>query len=141
MKPPAFALSALAALGVPAAAAAQDAEIVVRSDAARTEIERILEADNLDTARLGADEVAEAMAAIRQGLAPDDFWSAYRAHLAAWQAFARAEEAEQRGEPGSAAVLARAERAIEDSFDEVERIARRYRARLPVPVWQILSTI
>jgi hypothetical protein len=43
-------LAMLLAFAVPAAAlSAQDADIVVRGDFARSEIERILKADNVDT--------------------------------------------------------------------------------------------
>ena len=126
-------LAALALLAVPlpAAVAAQDAEIVVRGDVARIEIERILEADNVDTSRLSAREVADAMAGIGRGRVPEDFWAAYQAHVAAWNRLA-----------GAAASLERAlaEQAIESSFDEVERIARRYGARLPAPPWKVLPT-
>ena len=47
------------ALSMPAAVAAQEPDIVVRGDVARTEIERILAADNVDTSRLSAREVAD----------------------------------------------------------------------------------
>ena len=127
-------LAALALLAVqpPAAVAAQAPDIVVRGDVARTEIERILDADNLDTSQLSAGEVAEAISAIERGRAPDDFWTAYQAHVAAWKRLAQSTESLER---------ALAEQAIDSSFDEVERIARRYRARLPVPPWQVLPTV
>ena len=118
---------AILALETPGAVAAADTEIVVRGDAFRLEIERILDADNVDTSRLGARQVAEAMGAIDRGRAPEDFWKAYRAHVAAWNRMARSEARLER---------ALAEQAIDASFDEVERIARRYRARLPVPPWK-----
>jgi hypothetical protein len=131
------ALAAMALLAPPVpfvsgAAAAQDGDIVVRGDTARKEIERILQADNLDTSRLGAREVAEAMGRIERGRAPDDFWAAYRAHVAAWRRLAESSGSLER---------ALAEQAIEASFDEVERIARRYRARLPTPPWKIVPTV
>jgi hypothetical protein len=122
----------LMAFQAPAAFAAQGADIVVQGDVGRIEIERILDADNVDTSRLSDREVAEAMGGIDRGRAPDDFWAAYRAHVEAWNRLARANESLER---------ALAEQAIETSFDEVERIARRYRARLPVPPWKILPTI
>src|SRR5687767_8723730 len=119
---------------------AQDAEIVVRGDSRRTEIERILEADNVDTSRLGSREVADAMAGIERGRAPEDFWLAYRAHVEAWKRFAEAETIQRKQRvptPESAAALARAEQAIDSTFDEVERIARRHGARLPTPRWRM----
>jgi hypothetical protein len=122
---------ALLTLHMPTAAA-QGPDIVVRGDVARTEIERILAADNVDTSQLSAGEVAEAMSGIERGRAPDDFWRAYQAHVAAWKRLAEASESLEQ---------ALAEQAIEASFDEVERIARRYRARLPVPPWKVLPTI
>jgi hypothetical protein len=126
-------LAALAFLALQTpAVAAQNNDIVVRGDVARTEIERILDSDNLDTSRLDAAEVAEAMSAIQRGRAPDDFWTAYQAHVAAWKRLAHATGSLEQ---------ALAEQAIDASFDEVERIARRHRARLPVPPWQVRSTI
>ena len=123
---------ALLALNLPDAAAARGEDIVVRGDLARREIERILNADNVDTSRLGAREVVEAMAAIRRGRAPEDFWAAYRAHVEAWKRLAAA--------TGSVET-ALAEQAIEATFDEVERIARRYRAILPTPPWMEIPTV
>lgn len=125
-------LIAILALCTPAAVAAQGADIVVRGDVARMEIERILEADNVDTSRLGAREVAETIDRIKRGRAPDDFWAAYRAHVEAWNRLARATGPVEEALAGQ---------AIEASFDEVERIARLYRARLPIPAWSIAPTI
>ena len=122
----------LLALQSPAAVGAQPPDIVVRGDVARSEIERILDADNIDTSVLSAGEVAAAMAGIRRGRAPDDFWLAYRAHVDAWNRLAAADNRLEQ---------ALAEQAIEASFDEVERIARLYRARLPVPPWKVLPTV
>jgi hypothetical protein len=109
---------------------------------ARSEIERILDADNVDTSALEPREVAEAIAGIRRGRAPDDFWLAYRAHVDAWGRLADALDAAHtsRGLKDIEAIGA-AEEAIETTFDEVERIARRYGARLPTPPWQVLSTV
>ncbi|HEX8573467.1 MAG TPA: hypothetical protein VF759_12030 [Allosphingosinicella sp.] len=136
-------LAALALLAVPVApAAAQAPDIVVKGDAARREIERILRDDNLDTSRLDAREVADSIGGIGRGRAPDDFWLAYRAHVAAWRRLADAEEAARRSSSASAAAeLEKAERAIDSTFDEVERIARRYGARLPTPPWSIPPTV
>ena len=119
---------ALLVLQLPEPAPAQDSEIVVRGDARRTAIERILEADNLDTARLSPAQVAEAMRAIDRGRAPHDFWVAYRAHVLAWTRLAAAPEQSEEA--------VRAGAAIDVSFDEVERIARAYGARLPPPRWK-----
>ena len=122
---------------------AQEADILVRGDTARMEIERILQADNVDPTRLSAREVADLIAGIPRGRAPDDFWTAYRAHVAAWAGLADAEAAARARHvpsPEDEAALAMAQDAIEASFDEVVRIARRYGARMPTPPWQILST-
>ena len=132
-------LLSLAALTAAAPARAQDQDIVIRAESPRVEIERILEADNLDTARLTPREVAEIMSGIVRGRAPDDFWSAYQLHVGAW---ARLAEAVDRVQPETRAgsafgdgedELAAAAAAIETTFDEVERIALRYHARLPRP--------
>ena len=76
----AAALAALSAAPSPA-----PADIVVQSSAARPAIERILRADNLDVDNLPAREVADTMADIPRGVAPLDFWQAYREHVRAWQ--------------------------------------------------------
>ena len=135
-----FALMGLVAPHVTAPVVAQDAEIVVRGDSSKTEIERILEADNVDTSRLGSGEVADAIAAMKRGRAPEDFWLAYRGHVEAWRRLAEVEST-ARNQPfltgETAEALAKAERAIDESFDEVERIARRHGARLPVPRWRM----
>ena len=128
-----------------AAAAAPDPDIVVRADVHRTEIERILEADNVDTSRLSARHVADLIANVERGRAPRDFWTAYRAHVAAWDRLAEALDAARghgakSGFAGTEEVV-KAEQAIEATFDEVERIARRYGARMPTPPWQVLPTI
>ncbi|MEO7177530.1 MAG: hypothetical protein ABIW83_01680 [Allosphingosinicella sp.] len=125
------------AFPLPAAAAAQEADIVVRGDVARHEVERILDADNVDTSRLTADEVAETIAAIERGRAPEDFWAAYHAHVRAWQRLAEA-EARLLRQP---ARIEQAEQAIEATFDEVERIARSYGARLPTPPGAVAPTV
>jgi hypothetical protein len=123
----------------PHALRAQEAEIVVRGESARIEIERILEADNVDTSRLGSSEVVEAMERIERGRAPDDFWAAYRAHVLAWIRLAGLEAATRRrteSRPEDGQALIAAEEATGATFDEVERIARRHRARLPRPPWR-----
>jgi hypothetical protein len=124
------------------AAAAQAPEIVVRGDAARIEIERIVGADNLDTSRLSPRGVAEAIERIPRRRAPLDFWTAYRAHVQAWQHLADvADTARGSRQRAQLDAVAAAEETIDATFDEVERIARRYGARLPVPAWQRLPTV
>lgn len=114
----------IAALGAAPPSDAGTGEIVVVASAKR-EIERILIADNLDAKLLTARQIVAAMQAIPQGQAPADFWEAYRIHLRAWQQFAALNGND----------LGRANRAvaIDVSFDEVERIALAYGARLPPP--------
>ena len=117
---------------MPAAAgqsAVEEQEIVVRVSLARAEIERILQADNLDTQSTSPRDVATAMARIRHGHAPDDFWKRYQAHVHAWEIFADA-TADPRSEHHE---VVEAERALNSTFDTVERIARRYGARIPKP--------
>ena len=132
---------AFAALLAPAAAMAQqqDQEIVVRADTARAEIERILNADNLDTTRLSPREVVEIMSGIERGRAPQDFWSAYQLHVQAWANLADAADSVQGQQDGPASTfgldgLEAAETAVGTTFDEVERVARAYHARLPAPL-------
>jgi hypothetical protein len=135
-----LALLALLALAMPSAMPAQEADVVVSGGVYRTEIERILQADNVDTTRLSSREVAEAIDGIGRGRAPEDFWVAYRAHVAAWDRLADTEE-QGAADPEGAAKAMQAEQAIEATFDEVERIARGYGARLPTPPWQIPPTV
>ncbi|HZG07822.1 MAG TPA: hypothetical protein VEZ70_02465 [Allosphingosinicella sp.] len=138
-----LALLTILAWQIPAlAAAAQAPEIIVRGDAARIEIERIVGADNLDTARLSPREVAEAIERIPRRRAPLDFWTAYRAHVQAWHNLADLTDAARGSRERSRIdAVAAAEEAIDTTFDEVERIARRYGARLPAPAWQRLPTV
>ena len=130
-------LPVLAALQAPVAAPAQDQDIVVRADVSRAEIERILNADNLDTFRLSPREVVEAMTGIPRGRAPGDFWNAYQQHVRAWQNLATVVERVQARQQESTVFedpeLVSAEAAISTTFDEVERVARSYRARIPPP--------
>ena len=133
-------LAMFAVIGAPADAAPQSDEIVVTANPAITEIERILRLDNLDTVWLGPREVAETMDAITRGRAPEDFWIAYRTHVKAWRRLADATERARLklGQPLSidedeVSALARAELAIDLTFDEVERLAKRYGAKMPVP--------
>jgi hypothetical protein len=139
-----LALLALLALAAPAAVTAQEPDIVVRGDVARHEIERILAADNVDTSKLSEREVADAIRGVERGRAPQDFWLAYRAHVLAWERLADAAE-RIRGDKGESFFEAeervKAEQAIDATFDEVERIARSYGARLPIPRWSIPPTV
>lgn len=130
-------INALLGLLPPLSAAAQKVDVTVYAAPARFEIERILATDNLDTGALESRVVAEAMVAIARGRAPNDFWSAYQAHVAAWQHFAAVEgrakivQDDVTSIDDTAAALASAKRQIETTFDEVERVARRYGARIP----------
>jgi hypothetical protein len=136
-------------VAMPAAAApapAQEPDAAVPREAARSEIERILQADNLDTDQLSPRDVADTIAGIARGRAPEDFWTAYQAHVRAWERFAQVWDrtAAQRGESTfieNEEELLEAEQAIGTTFDEVERIARRYGARLPVPRANVIPTI
>ncbi|HYG48163.1 MAG TPA: hypothetical protein VD846_09515 [Allosphingosinicella sp.] len=139
-----LALLAVLALAAPAAATAQEPDIVVEGGIERSEIERILAADNVDTSRLSEREVADIVAGVERGRAPKDFWLAYQAHVLAWQRLADAAEKARREQGESffeAEELVKAEQAIDATFDEVERIARAYGARLPVPLWSIPPTV
>ncbi|MDQ8755292.1 hypothetical protein RCO27_03525 [Sphingosinicella sp. LHD-64] len=141
-----LAILALAVLSLPATAATQQRDIVVRGDAARVEIERILDADNLDTSQLSPRDVVETMSGIPRGEAPEDFWEAYQTHLRAWERLATAVETVQQQQSESTFVegadeLVVAQQGIDLTFDEVERVARRYGARLPTPRGNILPTV
>lgn len=136
MRFPSLTALALMTLAPPALAQAQSGEIVVHGTAARQEIERILREDSLTSSQPTPREVAETMAAIDRGRAPEDFWTAYQTHVQAWQRYAQLVEqggqqpAESSFGPEGAA---EAQTAIEATFNEVERIALRYGARLPSP--------
>jgi len=135
---------ALLALPLPAAAAEQQPDIVVQGGVQRAEIERILAADNVDTSRLGEREVADIVGQIARGRAPHDFWLAYRAHVRAWERLADVAEKARRDQGEAffeAEELVKVEQAIDATFDEVERIARAYGARLPTPRWSIPPTV
>jgi hypothetical protein len=113
-------------------------EVSVRGSAARPAIERILTADNLDIDRLSPREVADTMAEIPRGRAPEKFWSAYQKHVRAWQDYADAQDKSRAVKspvdidhlPDGIAI-ADARKRINSTFDEVEVIAREYRARVP----------
>ncbi|HEU0100601.1 MAG TPA: hypothetical protein VFQ67_17715 [Allosphingosinicella sp.] len=142
MRFPRLALLALLALSGAPGAAAPEPDIVVRGGIERAEIERILAADNVDTSRLSESEVADIVARVERGRAPLDFWLAYRAHVRAWERLADATERASQGESlFKAEEVVKAEQAIESTFDEVERIARAYGARLPVPAWSVPPTV
>jgi hypothetical protein len=113
-------------------AAAQEGAIVVEAPGYRAEIERILEADNLDIAMIDAPDVVEWMRRIPKGNAPDDFWTAYQAHVAAWQRFVD----RSRDVRSTESDLLTARRSVNSTFDRVERIARNYGAGLPRPTAQ-----
>jgi hypothetical protein len=137
-----LALLALPALSLPAIVAAQGSDIIVEGGVKQAEIERILAADNVDTSKLSEREVADAIRRVKRGRAPQDFWLAYRAHVLAWERLADAVEGAGREGPRfKAKEVVRAEQAIEATFDEVERIARSYGARLPTPPWAIPPTV
>jgi hypothetical protein len=120
-------LAGLAVVAPAPSAAAQGEDIVVQVSVFRAEIERILRSDNLDT--LGRPgQVADIMARIPRGRAPADFWQAYQRHVDAWQRFAEAAEAGADEDE-----LIAEERKLNATFDDVERIARRYGARMPQP--------
>ena len=132
---------------LPVRAQAPDTPIVVHSVSSRSEIQRILNADNLDTANLEARDVADSMASIERGRAPEDFWTAYQSHVRAWQKLADAEElarASIEADPAkmaeAAALLAEAEEQIEATFTAVERIALDYGARMPIPPDELART-
>jgi hypothetical protein len=112
---------------VAGAAAAQEPQIVVERSRDRLEIERILEADNLDLGSMSPRAVAEAMARIPKGRAPDEFWARYQGHVRAWQWYAAL--ASTAGVNGHDVV--EAEALVNATFDDVERIALSYGARLP----------
>ncbi|HEX8238318.1 MAG TPA: hypothetical protein VF574_01100 [Allosphingosinicella sp.] len=139
-----LALAGLLALTGTAGVAAPEADIVVQGGIERAEIERILRADNVDTSRLSEREVAEIIRGVERGRAPEDFWVAYQAHVLAWKRLAAAVE-KAGGRSGESrfeeSELLNAQLAIEATFDEVERIARAYGARLPTPAWSIPETV
>ncbi len=127
----------------PTPAPQADQDVVVHGAAARREIERILREDNLNTDRMSPREVAETMAAIARGRAPEDFWTAYQTHVQAWQSYA--DQVDQAPMPqgeatfGDEGETGAAQTAIQTTFAEVERIARRYGARLPAPPIDVRS--
>ena len=140
-----------ALLAAPAAAQPAQApgdQVIVRGDAVtRMEIERILNADNVDTSQLTPRQVADTIQAIRRGRAPDDFWTAYQAHVRAWATMAAASERLERLANAKASLQAdamadmtEAQAAIESTFDEVERIAGSYGAAMPAPPGTPLPT-
>ena len=137
------ALLALLALTAPVVASAQvrsqeGDEVVVNGAAARAEIERILNEDSLTSRQPTPREVVERMTGIERGRAPQDFWSAYQLHVQAWARYAGLVESGRGSSPDDSSFgldgdAAEAQQAISTTFAEVERIARRYGARLPAP--------
>lgn len=122
--------------------------IVVHGPSPRAEIQRILNADNVDTTNLEARVVADGMALIERGRAPDDFWTAYQTHVDAWRKLADAEDLAQSAAAEGrtaqmgevAALVAEAEAQIEATFSAVERIALDYGARMPIPADELAHT-
>ncbi len=115
----------------------EQATVIVRANRARPAIERILRADNLSVDLLPPAEVAARMEQIDQGGAPDHFWAAYQIHVRAWRAYASALARSRRADPRdpdrqAAMAVAEARIAINTSFARVEKIARHYKARIPV---------
>ena len=129
-----FALSLLALQSTPSV---KGEDVVVRGNAARPAIQRILEADNLDIERLPAGEVAARMQEISRGVAPADFWAAYQDHVRAWTAYAEAKARARRSNPlqvddaPDGRAIAAARRRVNATFDVVEAIAKRYKAWPP----------
>jgi hypothetical protein len=121
-------LAALAVVAPATSAATQGRDIVIQVSVFRVEIERILRSDNLDTLTGRPREVADIMARIPKGRAPADFWQSYQRHVDAWQRFAEAIESGADQDE-----LIAEERKLNSTFDDVERIARRYGARMPQP--------
>lgn len=102
------------------------------------EISRILAADNVDSNLLTSSEVLAAIRTIPRGSAPDDFWTAYQAHVRAWERAAAAEQKLEKADgvdpeaaQRAATELAEAEARIEATFAEVGRIAESYGVTLP----------
>ena len=126
----------LLAAAVPAVSnASAQSDIVVRADVTKAEIERILNADNLDTVSMEPRDVADTLAAISRGRAPEDFWEAYQKHVDAWQDMAAlTDRQDSQADDGE---LDAADRTINRTFDEVERIARTYGARIPMPMTEV----
>ena len=118
-----------ALLVLAASAAAQEPEIVVEAPLHRTEIERILEADNLDLATMTPREVAETLARIPRGGAPDEFWARYQGHVRAWWSYAALKDDDRVHSHD----VSEAKDMVNQTFDDVERIAESYGARLPEP--------
>ncbi|MCL6739763.1 hypothetical protein LZ518_01230 [Sphingomonas sp. RB56-2] len=128
----------LTPLASAAHASPADSDIVVRADVARSEIERILNADNLDTEQLSPQDVADLLASIPRGRAPDDFWQAYQIHVDAWVHLAELTDGEMdEGDDVPPEALDNAEGAINLTFDLVESIARSYGAKIPIPIGEV----
>ena len=85
------------------------------------EIERILEADNLDTSQLSPRDVVEIVSGIERGRAPQDFWDAYQLHVQAWTRLADMVDLIQRQQAGSTFI---------EGIDELDRGGSRDRRHL-----------
>lgn len=129
-------------------AAHGEQEEMQRMEHERQEIARILGADNVDVTRLSASEVATAIRSTRRGEAPEDFWTAYQAHVRAWERSAVAQERLQRLATGKpvpldeifSEILA-AEAAIDETFEAVRRIAEAHGVPMPTPPAMAAATI
>jgi hypothetical protein len=140
----------LALLAVPAAAdpiAAHDEQESIR-ETGRQEIARILAADNVDASRLSTRQVATAIRAIPRGAAPDDFWTAYQAHVRAWERAADAEEramnmvgAKPAEMEGAIAAFVAAQAEIAATFEQVRQIATGYGVEMPIPPAEAANTV
>ena len=136
-----LALILLIPMASAAGAAPGQAEIVVRADIARAEIERILNADNLDREAMNPQDIADALASIPRGHAPEDFWQAYQEHVDAWMRLAELTESgpiDEEGIPFDA--LENAGLAISLTFGQVQLIALTYGAKLPLPMQEVRRT-
>ena len=122
-------------------AAPAPAEIAGHADVARAEIERILNADNLDRQAMNPQAIADALAAIPRGRAPEDFWQAYQEHVEAWMRLAELTESgpiDEEGIPFDA--LQNAGFAISLTYGQVQLIALSYGAKMPMPMQEVRRT-
>src|SRR6185436_1858086 len=95
-------------------------------------------ADNLDTAAMDPQDVADALAAIPRGRAPEDFWQAYQEHVDAWMRLADligGGDPIEEGVPSDA--LEDAGWAISLTFGQVELVALSYGAKIPLPMEEV----
>lgn len=144
---PLIGFALLALTGVPVAAQPSDQAVIRGNAVTRSEIGRILAADNVDVRGLSPRQVFDKIRAVPRGRAPNEFWTAYQAHVRAWEAAAAATERMERlanAKPilrtDAATDLAEAYEAVESTFNEVERVARGYGVDMPVPPGTALPT-